>query len=97
MRSGNQHPEIGRTGLTEQTPEGIPFNVGMWLGPDGKGVIAALNPGGYGSNVYVDLSQEPTGPLSASAPQLTSEENARLTPEQQRAIRCAASAWNRTG
>src|ERR1019366_4868580 len=33
----------------------------------------------------VDLSQEPTGPLSASAPQLTSEENARLTPEQQRA------------
>ncbi len=56
----------------------------MWLGPDGKGVIAALNPGGYGSNVYVDLSQEPAGPGSASAPQLTSEESARLTPEQQR-------------
>ncbi len=78
-------PKVGGPGSPEQTPEGIPFNVGMWLGPDGKGVIAALNPGGYGSNVYVDLSQEPTGPLSASAPQLTSEENARLTPEQQRA------------
>lgn len=79
-------PKVGGPGSPEETPEGIPFNVGMWLGPDGKGVIAALNPGGYGSNVYVDLSQEPTGPLSASAPQLTSEENARLTPEQQRSI-----------
>ncbi len=77
-------PKVGGPDSPEQTPEGIPFNVGMWLGPDGKGVIAALNPGGYGSNVYVDLSQEPAGPLSASAPQLTSEENARLTPEQQR-------------
>src|ERR1039457_5945474 len=62
-------PKIGGPDSPERTPEGIPFNVGMWLGPDGKGVIAALNPGGYGSNVYVDLSQEPTAPLSASAPQ----------------------------
>jgi alpha-mannosidase len=44
--------KIGGPGSPEDTPEGIPFNVGMWLGPDGKGVIAALNPGGYGSNVY---------------------------------------------
>jgi alpha-mannosidase len=79
-------PKIGGPGSPEETPEGIPFNVGMWLGPDGKGVVAALNPGGYGSNAYVDLSQEPTGPLSASAPQLTSEESARLTPEQQRSF-----------
>ena len=79
-------PKIGGPGSPEETPEGIPFNVGMWVGPDGKGVIAALNPGGYGSNVYVDLSQEPTGPLAVSAPQLTSEESARLTPEQQRSF-----------
>jgi len=75
-------PKIGGPDSPERTPEGIPFNVGMWVGPDGKGVIAALNPGGYGSNVYTDLSKEPASPLSASAPQLTSEERARLTPQQ---------------
>src|SRR5579872_4458179 len=31
----------------EDTPPGIPFNVGIWEGPDGKGVIVALNPGSY--------------------------------------------------
>ncbi|HEX9200445.1 MAG TPA: glycoside hydrolase family 38 C-terminal domain-containing protein, partial [Acidobacteriaceae bacterium] len=79
-------PKIGGPDSPERTPEGIPFNVGMWLGPDGKGVIAALNPGGYGSNVYTDLSKEPTAPPPASAPQLTSEERARLTPQQANAI-----------
>src|SRR5215469_6277081 len=78
-------PKIGGPGSPEQTPEGIPFNVGMWLGPDRKGVIAALNPGGYGSNVYTDISREPTE-TSASAPQLTSEERARLTPQQAAAV-----------
>src|ERR1700759_5280609 len=78
-------PKIGGPGSPENTPEGIPFNVGSWIGPDGKGVIAALNPGGYGSNVYTDLSKEPTG-VSASGPQLTSEERARLTPEQAAAV-----------
>ena len=79
-------PKIGGPDSPEQTPEGIPFNVGMWVGPDGKGVIAALNPGGYGSNVYTDISKEPTSPPSASAPQLTSEERARLTVQQANAI-----------
>jgi alpha-mannosidase len=36
--------------------KGIPFNFGMWVGPDGKGVIAALNPGSYSSRVGYDLS-----------------------------------------
>jgi alpha-mannosidase len=79
-------PRIGGAGSPEQTPEGIPFNVGVWVGPDGKSVLAALNPGSYGSNVYTDLSKEPSGAPVASAPQLTSEERARLTPEQIRAI-----------
>jgi alpha-mannosidase len=74
-------PKIGGPESPEQTPEGIPFNVGMWVGPDGKGVIAALNPGGYGSNVYTDLSKQPTVAVPAG-PQLTSEERARLTPQQ---------------
>jgi alpha-mannosidase len=74
--------KIGGPESPEQTPEGIPFNVGMWVGPDGKGVIAALNPGGYGSNVYTDISKEPTEPAVPAGPQLTSEERARLTPQQ---------------
>ena len=75
-------PKIGGPDSPEHTPEGIPFNVGLWIGPDGKSVIAALNPGGYGSSVYTDLSQEPGPP--PPPPQLTSEEKARLTPAQLR-------------
>jgi alpha-mannosidase len=41
----------------EKTPEGIPFNLGFWTGPDGKGVVAALNPGSYAGNVAYDLSK----------------------------------------
>jgi len=43
----------------EDTPVGIPFNVGTWIGPDGHGVIAALNPGSYSGNVDTDLSSDP--------------------------------------
>ncbi len=77
-------PKIGGPGSPEETPEGIPFNVGLWSGPDGKAVLSALNPGGYGSNVYTDLSQKP-GQTVAPTP-LTPEERARLTPQQQRAL-----------
>src|ERR1700744_559677 len=52
-------PKVGGPDSPEQTPEGIPFNVGLWVGPDGKGVMAALNPGGYGSEIRSDLSKEP--------------------------------------
>ena len=34
----------GRTHSPEQTPKGIPFNVGIWDGPGGKSVMAAFNP-----------------------------------------------------
>jgi alpha-mannosidase len=48
----------GGPGTTlENTPVGIPFNVGWWEGPDGKGVIAAFNPGSYGANITDDLSK----------------------------------------
>src|SRR5581483_9540471 len=46
----------------EMTPEGTPFNVGMWVGPDGESVLAALNPGSYGSGIDTDLSK-PLPPL----------------------------------
>jgi len=33
--------------LTWESANGIPFNVGRWIGPDGNSVIAALNAGDY--------------------------------------------------
>jgi len=33
--------------LTWESANGIPFNVGRWIGPDGEWVIAALNAGDY--------------------------------------------------
>jgi alpha-mannosidase len=37
--------------------KGVPFNVGVWVGPDGKSVVAAVNPGSYSSRVGYDLSR----------------------------------------
>ena len=42
---------------SERTPEGTPFNVGVWVGPDGESVLAGLNPGSYSAGVYTDLSK----------------------------------------
>lgn len=42
--------------LTWGSAVGIPFNVGRWIGPDGESVVAAFNPGGYGSDITNDLS-----------------------------------------
>lgn len=58
-------PHVGGPGSPEATPEGIPFNVGVWVGPDGKSVIAALNPGSYTSTVHTDLSEDNVRPDSA--------------------------------
>src|SRR6202789_4000533 len=46
----------------EQTPDGTPFNVGVWVGPDGESVLAGLNPGAYDSGIETDLSK-PLPPL----------------------------------
>ncbi|HKR63446.1 MAG TPA: glycoside hydrolase family 38 C-terminal domain-containing protein [Thermoanaerobaculia bacterium] len=35
---------------------GKPFNVGVWIGPDGQSVIAALNPGSYSADIREDLT-----------------------------------------
>jgi alpha-mannosidase len=51
-------PHVGGPDSPEKTPEGIPFNVGIWEGPDGKTVMAALNPSSYGTQVYTDLSRD---------------------------------------
>lgn len=52
-------PLVGGPNSPEQTPEGIPFNVGVWTGPDGESVVAALNPGNYTGTIASDLSKSP--------------------------------------
>lgn len=46
--------------LTWGSAVGIPFNVGVWEGTDGRGIIAALNPGPYVTQVRQDMTQHPT-------------------------------------
>ena len=46
----------------EKTPEGIPFNVGVWEGPDGRGIIAAFNPGNYSGDLWYDVSRSEPPP-----------------------------------
>jgi alpha-mannosidase len=67
-------PFVGGPDSPEKTPVGIPFNVGFWEGPDGRGIIAALNPLGYGSNVTYDLSKTPPPPPGPD-PALTTQQN----------------------
>ncbi len=48
---------VGGPGSVEETPVGIPFNLGFWQGPDGHGVLAAMNPGSYNGDIRYDLSK----------------------------------------
>ncbi len=50
---------VGGPDSPERTPAGVPFNVGVWEGPDGRGVVSALNPRPYDSNVREDYSKSP--------------------------------------
>jgi alpha-mannosidase len=54
--------KVGGPDSPEKTPDGIPFNVGAWEGPDGSVIIAALNPGSYGQSVTYDLTKTPPPP-----------------------------------
>ena len=65
----------------EKTPEGTPFNVGVWVGPDGESVLAGLNPGDYSGGIDTDLSK----PLPAAPPNVALEEiRKNFLPLQQR-------------
>ena len=65
----------------EKTPEGTPFNVGVWMGPDGESVLAGLNPGAYDGGIDIDLSKPlPPAPPNASLEVLKKE----LQPLQQK-------------
>jgi alpha-mannosidase len=75
-------PHVGGPDSPEKTPVGIPFNVGIWEGPDGKTVIAALNPLSYGSQVTYDISKAPPPPPGAD-PNLTPQQNQARTRAQE--------------
>jgi alpha-mannosidase len=62
---GSSAPGGGPESL-EKTPEGTPFNVGVWVGPDGESVVAGLNPGAYDGGIETDLSK-PFPPLPPDA------------------------------
>lgn len=44
--------------LTWGSAQGIPFNLGRWVGPDGKGIVAAFNPGAYDAKLTRPLTGE---------------------------------------
>ncbi len=48
---------VGGPGSPEDTPRGIPFNVGIWDGPGGRKVLVAFNPLSYSSNIDYDISK----------------------------------------
>jgi alpha-mannosidase len=48
--------------LTWHSANGIPFNVGVWEGPDGRGIIAAFNPGNYSGDLWYDVSRSEPPP-----------------------------------
>ena len=44
--------------LTWHSANGVPFNVGVWEGPDGKGLLAALNATSYSGGVTERLDKD---------------------------------------
>ena len=46
--------------LTWGSANGLPFNVGVWEGPDGKDLLASLNATSYGSRIVERLDKDST-------------------------------------
>jgi alpha-mannosidase len=89
-------PHVGGPDSPEKTPSGIPFNVGLWEGPDGKTIIAALNPLGYGSQVTYDLSKTPPPPPGPD-PALSAQQNQTRSRGQEDWTRRIQTNGNLTG
>src|SRR2546430_12495713 len=54
---GGSSADGGGPESRERTPEGTPFNVGVWVGPDGESALAGLNPGTYGGGGYTHINK----------------------------------------
>jgi alpha-mannosidase len=82
---GSSAPGGGPESL-EKTPQGTPFNVGVWVGPDGESVLAGLNPGAYDGGIETDLSKPfPPVPPDAALHEIQNkmqEVRAKLDQEQ---------------
>jgi len=78
---GSSAPGGGRQSL-ERTPEGTPFNVGVWVGPDGESVLAGINPGSYSAGIDTDLSK----PLPPESPNPTFDDLQQKIGELQRKL-----------
>ena len=52
--------------LSWNSAMGIPFNVGVWEGLDGKGVVAALNAMDYSGDIRQDITKSPPPPANAA-------------------------------
>jgi alpha-mannosidase len=89
-------PHVGGADSPEQTPDGIPFNVGIWEGTDGKTVIAALNPLSYGSQVTYDISKAPPPPPPPD-PALTPDQNRRRSRGEENWVKRIEINGNLTG
>ena len=72
-------PMVGGPQSPEDTPAGIPFNVGIWEGPDGETVMAALNPLAYVDGIRYDLSKTPPPLSSGATPKPVFGANTELT------------------
>ena len=57
-------PKIGGPDSPEKTPEGIPFNVGVWIGPDGE-TISPLSIPAVTAAKSTPISVNPGSPLPA--------------------------------
>src|ERR1035437_401959 len=67
----------------ERTPEGTPFNVGVWVGPDGESVVAGINPGSYSGGIESDLSN--SLPAETPSPAITDLQK-KITELQQKTV-----------
>jgi len=77
----------------EKTPEGTPFNVGVWVGPDGESVLAGLNPGNYNGNIDTDLSA-PLPPASQNTALTELDRKVADLRAKQQAARAAGTTPN---
>jgi alpha-mannosidase len=46
--------------LTWGSAVGIPFNIGKWIGPDGRWIVAVMDAGGYTTRVKTDPTTSPS-------------------------------------
>ena len=72
----------GGPGSPQRTPEGIPFNVGVWEGLDGRGVIAALNADKYTGVVAHDLTRAPSPDLLGPNPSKRAQDVVQNWPDR---------------